>query len=385
MQYWIKNLPARKLKIGISFVFLIFVNFIFYYKYGIRVSPATVYFIPFFLVYYLLLFLFFFQLRFSSKVFRFFLYLLTGFLVIGSVFIFKKVNVYSLHVDRWSVISSFWNSYFNHRYVYYARSFMHSYPGPMPFYFILALPAYLIGEIGILTLVAFIVFLLLLGYSGIDEKWILFAGIFLVSSPFFIWELVTRSTNFFNTVLILFYLVWWQKSDHGNTRYFIISAFAGGLLLSTRSVFILPYAIFMLYELKSRRMTIKKLIITGIIMLVAIIISFLPFVINHLHDFLAMNPFLIESSFLPFAYTICFILFSISVGLFCRNFLDVIFSCAIVLFITILIYSFYNIEKYGLHTAYLRSKIDISYFIFSAPFLIYYLIYSISLEIKEVS
>jgi len=63
---------------------------------------------------------------------------------IFSIFLFRLIPQETLNVDRFSVITSFWDSYFNWEYVYFAKSFHGNLPGPMPFYFILALPFYLV-------------------------------------------------------------------------------------------------------------------------------------------------------------------------------------------------------------------------------------------------
>jgi len=44
--------------------------------------------------------------------------------LIGSGFIFYKIPVESLNVDRWSVITSFWDNFFKGEYVYFAKSNM---------------------------------------------------------------------------------------------------------------------------------------------------------------------------------------------------------------------------------------------------------------------
>ena len=70
--------------------------------------------------------------------------LLLSFFCIACVFLWSRISVESLNVDRWSVITSFWDYFFSGQYVYYALSHLGNYPGPMPFYFILALPFYLL-------------------------------------------------------------------------------------------------------------------------------------------------------------------------------------------------------------------------------------------------
>ena len=70
--------------------------------------------------------------------------------------IFAHLKASQLNVDRWSVISSFWDNAFSGKYPYAAQSHMGNYPGPFPVYFVLALPFYLAQEIGYLSLLGFI-------------------------------------------------------------------------------------------------------------------------------------------------------------------------------------------------------------------------------------
>lgn len=91
-------------------------------------------------------------------------------------------------------------------------------------------------------------------------------------------------------------------------------------------------------------------------------------------DFFTMNPFIIQSSFLvPKFYTLIFIVISILFAFLVKNKTDKFFYSGLSLFIAILIYAIYYVFNYGYEVSYINNKIDISYFIFSIPFLIKYL------------
>ena len=125
-------------KKNISLFIFLFVNFIFSVKY---LSRATNYYLIvsiLILAFYIYLWKYrhLFNKYFNSLNRINFLVLLVFFLI--SIYIFNKVSVDSLNVDRWSVITSFWDSFFKGEYVYLAKSNVGNPPGPMPFYFILA-------------------------------------------------------------------------------------------------------------------------------------------------------------------------------------------------------------------------------------------------------
>ena len=134
-------------KQNISLLLFLFVNFIFSVKY---LSRVTNYYL---IISILIIVIYFFLWKFRGVLDRFLPYLgkanifiLLAF-IITSVLVFNKIHVESLKVDRWSVITSFWDNYLNGKYVYFAKSNMGNPPGPMPFYFILALPFYLLGAL----------------------------------------------------------------------------------------------------------------------------------------------------------------------------------------------------------------------------------------------
>lgn len=141
------------------FIF-IFVNFLFLVKYSSRI---LFYYLPF-SIFISVLFILLWNNRFYliGTLIRFkisYKALLILFLIL-SFFIFLFIPKETLHVDRWSVINSFWENYFNNKYVYYAKSFDNNSPGPMPFYFVLALPFYLIGELGWFSVLGIVLFLI---------------------------------------------------------------------------------------------------------------------------------------------------------------------------------------------------------------------------------
>lgn len=117
--------------------------------------------------------------------------------LILSYLLFKKIDVITLNVDRWSVISSFWDCYFKGEYVYFAKSHLGNPPGPMPFYFILLLPFYLLGEVGYLTFLGLLVFIWILKHNNISVETqnttivlvvcsvFFFVGNFCTKQPFF--------------------------------------------------------------------------------------------------------------------------------------------------------------------------------------------------------
>lgn len=280
----------------------------------------------------------------------------------------------SLNVDRWSVISSFLTEFYNGNYPYYAKSHLGNYPGPMPVYFLIAAPFYIIGELSILsTLGYFLITLLFIKKVKqlANAEFLLF---YLFTSLFLLWEITTRSNIFTYTLLTLLVLLEFSKLDTKNIRKFICVAVLTGLLLSTRSVYILPYIIFFLSSLLRKEIAFGLFVLFTSISIAAFATSFIPILWGYKDEFFVMNPFIIQSTFLiPKLYTLLFILISMMLSFFVKSIKDKVFYSGLSLFIAILIYSIYHVYNFGFQESLIESRVDISYFIFCVPFHIKFL------------
>lgn len=298
-------------------------------------------------------------------------------LIYGSVslFLFKKIPVETLNVDRWSVITSFWENFERDEFVYYAKSNVGNPPGPMPFYFVLAYPFYKIQELGFYSLLGLPVFLLTLQYNRIKTYLITIILLLLLSSPFMWWEVMCRSNILINGSLVLFSVSYFFNNKKNiTTQRLIISAILFGLLLSTRSVFSIAFIIACMYAIKSQYISLAQLLQLSIVSCITFILTFIPFVYRFFDDFQNANPFIIQSTFLmPFFYTFLFLAAAFILGLICKSKIDVYFYISVTLFLCILTYFMYMVGKIGLETTIFGRIADISYFIFSMPFALFYI------------
>ncbi|MBX9807334.1 MAG: oligosaccharide repeat unit polymerase [Flavobacteriaceae bacterium] len=290
----------------------------------------------------------------------------------------------SLSVDRWSVISSFWQNYFHNEYVYAAKSFGGNYPGPMPFYFILALPFYLMGELGLFSFLGITAFVLVIKKLNKSFEYTSISFLYIATSLFYIWEICARSNIFINGSLILFSILFFFKKYKKALNSNLIFGIIIGLLLSTRNVFVIPYIIAIIFALRTKKIDLENTFYLGIITLFIFSLTFLPFVWNHFADFKLMNPFIIQSSFLmPFKYTLLFIFIAFCLSFFCKEEEEVYFYSGLSLFLTILFYFGFMIFNYSFKTAYYESKADISYFILCLPFFIYHIFLNVKPKVKH--
>lgn len=364
----------KSLKINVSILILLFINFIFFYKYSSRYTEFAIQISTILLIFQFFVFKFSNKIILSNNQKNIICYGLFSF-ILGLVIIsYFAIPVESLNVDRWSVISSFLIEFLNGDYPYYAKSHMGNYPGPMPIYFLIAAPFHLLGELSILSCLGFCILIVLLIKKVKVTENIKFLLFYMFTSLYLIWEITTRSNLFTFTILVLLVLNEFINFNNKNTLKFYGLALLTGLMLSTRSVYILPYIIFFLSGLINNEITFKKLFLFLSIAFLAFISTFIPFMCFFYSDFFTMNPFVIQSSFLvPKFYTLIFIIISIVFAFLVKNKTDKFFYSGLSLFIAILIYAIYHLFNYGYEMVYINNKIDISYFIFCIPFLIKYL------------
>lgn len=376
----------KSLKINISIIILIGINFIFSYKYSLRYTEFALYLSLFLSIFQVFIFQFRKKISLTNNLKNIICYVLFSFLV-GLVFVSHiAVPIEFLNVDRWSVISSFLTELYNGNYPYFAKSHGGNYPGPMPIYYLIASPFHWMGELSILSCLGYcILTALLLKKANVTEN-IKFVLFYMFTSVYLIWEITTRSNLFTFTILTLLVLDEVINFNIKNTLKFYVLAVLTGLVLSTRSIYILPYIIFFISSLTNKEITFKKLFLFLSIALVAFVSTFIPFIYFFYDDFFTMNPFIIQSSFLiPKFYILIFILISILLAFFVKNKIDKFFYSGLSLFVATLIYAFYHLFNSGYEVSFITSKTDISYFIFCIPFLIKYLMGNSKQEKKTIA
>lgn len=292
----------------------------------------------------------------------------------AALILLEKFPVETLRVDRWSVIASFWENYFRGDYVYYAKSFDGNPPGAMPFYFILSLPFHMAGETGWMAVAGLFVFGATVYRINPDLRELLRVMLFLGISVFTVWEIAARSNIFLNASLILVVMVWLNSVDKQKiTARLLTNALACGLVLSTRFILVIPFITYFIWLLNSGQIKWKTLLVYGIVAFSGFTLTFLPFLLNHSGDFIMVNPFLLQTSlFIPFGYTLGFLLMAMVFGFLCKTGEDVYWYSGLSLFLAIFVYFFYHSVQSGVKAAYIGSVADISYFIFCVPFLLFY-------------
>ena len=347
---------------------LIFINSLFCLKYLERVTEFYVLITVLYLVIQVLL-VFQGYRFFNLKIVR---RIVDGAIIIIPILIsiisFLVIHPEDLNVDRWSVIDSFLTELFKGNYPYKATSHVGNYPGPMPFYFIIAIPFFLFKLYSLLSLAGFI----LLGlFNRIDSKKYQSYLIIAILSVPMLWEVMTLSNIITYSSMVVIGLYYFDKSLLGNGKRLLLLSIVLGFLLSTRSVFSLTYIVFFLSYLTTKTLSFKEFLIYTLLVLTAFSLTFLPLIISFPSQFLEMNPFIIQSSFLlPQKYMPVLFATAFLLGWKARSSQNRFLFSGYVLFFGILFYAVYVVYKHGLSSAFFNSFMDISYFLFCVPFLL---------------
>lgn len=361
-----------KIKQISAFSILILLNFIFAFKYLSRNFEHSLFLSIGYISILIILFILF--QKIDLKLFKsiWFYYSLVFLYSIGHIVIFHFIKVETLNVDRWSVISSFWEQTFNGLYPYNAQSHMGNYPAPLPFYFLLALPFNLVSEIGYLSLLGIILLSVFLR-NNLSAKNSIGAIIILFLSVSVFWEISVRSTILVNSVLFIIYLFWLESVNFDNKKQFWASAVIGGLLLSTRTIFALPLVIYVIYLLKSSEVTLKTLIGWSLVVVGVLILTFLPFLVFYFPEFLIRNPFNVQTDHLfPFNISLIFLALSVISGFISFSRRQVLYYTSGIFVLVLITYFSLFIYRFGFEEAYFQSSIDLSYMLFAFPFLLYF-------------
>ena len=293
--------------------------------------------------------------------------LLLGLVSIGSIVVFQVIDVHGLRVDRRHMIDTFWSNVADGRYAYTPRP-NSNIPGPLPFYYVMALPFYLMGDIGYFTLAG------LLGYAyliwrvlGLGKSAYV-ALLTLILSMSFLWEVTTRSTIVVNMVVILGYLLWLDRSKPISERGLILAGLVGGLVLSTRSVVALPLLVYVVYAY-GRQRRLKDIMLLGVAMLFGFSLTILPFYLWDRVSFSLYNPLLVQSALSTGPVLGIVLVASLVLGWMSASQRDAIAASGLVLFVAALLSFIPTTMQIGLTGVVYGDHFDPSYFNLSMPFL----------------
>jgi hypothetical protein len=329
------------------------VNGLFIYKYIARADANPLVYI---ILYAILIlgfsFLYFkFSHKLTEKIFKvsYFIVLLIAVSLI--IFLLHSVNPYTIHVDRWSALSFFWDYFFQGKYPYAAHTHVSvtNFPSPFPVWHVLNLPFYLLGDVGI----GLIFFLLLTAISiklfFKTYRQSLFFMLLLVASTGYWWEVLVRSDSLNNALLVFVVLLWIEKKHYSINQHIVLIAVIIGLIASTRLTALLPVALY--FFAPYLNLSLKQKIIFPILIFSTALLTFLPFILWDIHTwiFFSRNPFMSQADKGYWSILLIMITLGIILSLSWKNITD-FFGIA-----SLFVFTFILVSQFGL---YLRSDMD---------------------------
>lgn len=353
----------------ISTATILFINALFACKYFTRWLPhSLVYIIAYCIAFPL------FQIVCVRKGNTFFSqkrsWLIVAAMVLFWIIALRFIAIEYLRVDRWQMVTVWLDNLFIGRHPYTPLSSLNNVPGPFPVLFILALPFYWLHEIGYYSIAGFLLLAFLLSriFKGAAVMFCLLSLFFSLS---FEWEIFTRSTLFVNVVLILGAVLYYDRCRWTDRRHLLTGGLIGGLLLSTRSIAVIPFAVSFIMLVRTRPLGWRR---TGILLCIIagiFIMTLLPLYIWHPAEFRFYNPIMVQNLLLP-AWWIgaIFALCACIAGWFSRTAFEGIFWSGILLLLIVAWAFIVKLIQVGTVHAFYEGRFDISYFIISLPFLI---------------
>lgn len=346
------------------------INSLFILKYGLRIVPlsfamaACVFYAIFILV--ALNFFRWITERVSHTVLFSVMAVLLSVLVIVQV----SIDPYQLRLDRWSAIHNFLHNLFRGIYPYAAQTHLGGYGSPFPVWQLFHIPFYLLGNVGLSFFCVVGLFVdSIRRVFGTRQAMVAF--LLLLSSPAFVYEVVTRSdlmTNFLLCSAIIFYMYHCRFSFR---QHYVWISLVIGLMASTRLSAVIPFAVFFFSNyLKSGY---RCQLLSALIVVLVFALSFLPFLLwnGEMLLFFEYNPFVLQSRQGNLSDFLLFIPLGIWLAMTWRGDINrYAMHTALLLVLLVVVTFVHNMYMNGNWDALFQPSYDITYFNMALPFLI---------------
>lgn len=237
-----------------------------------------------------------------------------------------------------------------------------------PFWFVIAAPFFIVGEIGLLHILAFLLgaFVLL----RIDHARSPAGILALAASPAFLYEIVVRSGITTNMILVVAYVFMTdrvlKRNEHASA---FLLGLIGGLVLSTRGVVFLIFAAYLGFYARNTWRRAATLLAGWLVSFCATI---LPFVLWDWDRFLAVGPFMHQLQLTRLAgwLVVPAVVLAFLLGRK-RKTLDGVFEMVgLFLFLGVAASFCTSLVSNGLAASVMDSRFDISYFCLALPFIV---------------
>lgn len=383
------NTTLTYMKTGMANSLMLFavyfvVNFLFLTKYGIRQSlvPISILIIAFITVHFFLFFLRKNELL-NQKINVKLVYLLTGVLGVGYIALCHVLkDPYQLRIDRWQTLDFSLDYWIHGKYIYDTRNFIGNLSSYLPGQLLLALPAYLSGNVGYLQVAAFLLF----SYAVMLEfksNLIRFTAILMLGiSLAYIYEAVCKSDFISSFIFAAAFILFWHTRFKEN--YFkkpVLLGIVLGILFLTRSVVVIPLIIFLLKPFLATHTKRKIQTVTAFLLTVAVLLFTVFFPAENLEYIIEHNPLTLQGQSNKWVMLV-FLAATVFLSFYVKKINDVFYFSAYIVFLTMLSFI---LEKYLLFGLGFQDNLfSTTYLAACLPFSIIAYCFSVRKEIEGI-
>ena len=282
---------------------------------------------------------------------------------IALALVMMRVDPEALRVTRYPAIRE-WLDHLLHGRFPYASAVL---PSSFPVLFLIALPFHVVGALGFLQIAAFGAFAWACHRTARahpETAWLALG--LLLAAPLFLYEVVTRSELFSNMTLVLLFLTWLERAARPATAPW--RGIVAGLLLSTRGIVGLVYAVFLPWRFRDDR---RAGFVVAAWCAATFVATLVPFILWDAHRFMQFGPFAIQLSYIPRPLLAGVFAVAIAWGSLARSALQAWLGIVWILFGVIAALLAWSVAQQGWTYALVQANFDISYFAFAHTFLIW--------------
>lgn len=295
------------------------------------------------------------------------------------------IDPLTLNVDRWSAIHNFLSGMLDGQYPYGQQTHLGGYGSPFPVWQIVHLPFYWLGNVGLSIIVVTLLFLWTLNRLH-STKIALAAGILLIISPAFWYEVAVRSDLLTNIMLSAIIVEWLVGKDIKLKNNVAWIGMLIGAMLSTRLVAIVPICVIYGYEFLL--MNWKKQCLFVLVVVSVFCATMLPFVLwdGSMLFFFEYNPFVLQTRQGSWLVLLIFACLAIGITIWQRGQLNQRLATTGLLLTTLVTMAF--VEKmwqYNQWTELFFSAFDITYLSVALPFYITHLAINLNRDNQSVT
>ena len=365
----------KRIEAILLFTIYLFVNYLFIYKYGIRQNYINKFVLI--IAYTGLIFTFFYFLNrttlknstlkiiYFSTVILFFLF---------TILMNYYIDEANINVDRWSAMETSISALFNNKYPYDALDHLNGRSSNLPGLFIIGMPFYLMGNIGLLQSFSFLLFSFTVYRTINNLKAKLLCLFLFIFSVSFLWEVYVKSDLMSNFIIMnSFISLWYIKYKNDSLKKTELLAIISSLLLFTRLVSIIPLTLLIFKPFINSPFSKQlKYIISSILTLFALA-SVVLLNCPSIEYFIKFNPITLQNRQLPFLISLVIVIIPFFYSKKIHSLDSLIKYSLFFLFIPVFLSFLISNYKYGILKIIESSVFDISYFNIAMPFLIYFI------------